>query len=433
MLSNPAIRHHPVALTSQDLVGRLISDSSLILRDSQSHEERPKASSRLRQSLESELERLQQFRRFALQQLQEVRARWLQEINRATNEIELIVKAKCEAISKELLQCVSDLDEFAPSPYVGDTMAALTRNTTESLLDLSLDLRPVDLNTLIKQFVNLSVDFAKPTQEEYLYKFFGGQGTVSCFDPGTEKIISTARTQEKFLHNACWITASTGEIYITGGSLMGRSKDCVFTFHPKSDTITALPAMKTPRRSHTSVYFGSRLYVFGGICDEQQLALGETWTENGEYWQTLPPMKSPRAYLGSAVYEGKVYLAGGSEISGVEVYSPAANSFTFVSVAGLGEACSLIALDSSIAILHGNAQGEALSFTPSTGECRRMSAACHGNSWSNCPPLLYKDVIYTIRSDSIFKFDMTTFQSNYVLWVTKSGKKRRGPDETFLV
>jgi hypothetical protein len=431
MLNSPAARHHPVPLSAQDLVGRLIADFPPLQRSNPTRQQRTDDKNFLkRKSLESELERLQEFRRSALLQLQEVRAHWLEEINRATSEIEQIVKSKCEAISKELMQCISDLDDLAPSPDVSETIAALTHSAGESVLDLSIDLRPLDLSTLIKQFVSLSLDFTKPAQEKYLYKFFGGLGTVSYFDPGTEKIISTAKTPEKFLHNACWIAAPTGEIYITGGSLMGRSKDCALIFTTKEETIAALPSMKTPRRSHTSVYLCAKLWVFGGICDEQQLSLCESIAVNAEHWLALPPMKSARAYLGSTVYREKVYLAGGSDISGVEVYDPASNLFTFLPLAGLTEACSLIALEDSITILHGNTQGEALSFTPSDQECRRIAPVCHGFSWSNCPPLLYKDALYTLRSDSIFKLDMTTFKSNYVLWITKSGKKRRELDET---
>lgn len=430
MLSSPATRHQPVSLTSQDLVGRLVTDPSPTLLEDQAHSERAADKSRMRKALESELERLHQFQRYALDQLQEVRIHWLEEINHATNEIEGMVKTKCDTISKELIQCLSDLDEFAPSPYVDDTIASLTHSAAEGLLDLSLDLRPLDLSTLIKQFFNLSLGFNKPVQEEYLYKFFGGQGTVSCFDPSTEKILNTARTQEKFLHNSCWISSPTGEIYLTGGSLMGRSKDCALIFNPKEDSITALPAMKTPRRSHTSVYLGNRLYVFGGIYDEQELTLCESLPTNSPHWLTLPQMQHARAYLGSAIYKEKVYLAGGSELSGVEIYDPAANRFGYLAVEGLQEACSLVALEESITILHGNTQGEALTLDPETGECRRISGVCHGNSWSNCPPLCYKDVIYTIRSDSVFKFEMTTYKSSFVLWIAKSGKKRRELDDS---
>ena len=428
MLSNPTTRHNPVPLTSQDLVGSLVTETSVIHSEEPSRVDRTEEKSRMRRALESELERLQQFRRFALDQLQDVRTHWLEEINRATSEIEDIVRTKCEAISKELHQCITDLDEYTPSPYVDDTLAALSRSA-ETLLDLSLDLRPLDLSMLIKQFFSLSLSFNKPAQEEYLYKFFGGQGTVSCFDPSAEKILSTARTQEKFLHNSCWISSPSGEIYLTGGSLMGRSKDCAFIFSPKDQSMSAIASMQTPRRSHTSVFFGSRLYVFGGFFDEQQLTLGESWTMNATLWLALPPMKYPRAYLGSAVYREKVYLAGGSEYSGVEIYTPATNLFNLVEIEGLVESCSLVALEDSIVILHGNTQGEALAFTPANNQCMRISGICHGNSWSNCPPLRYKDVIYTIRSDSVFKFEMNSYKSSYVLWIAKSGKKRREIEE----
>lgn len=431
MLSSPTTRHNPVSLSSEDLVGRLVTEPSPLLLEDRVRDERSEEKSRMRKALESELERLQQFQRYAMDQLQEVRVHWLAEINHATNEIEEIVKTKCETISKELLQCISDLDEFAPSPYTDETITALTKGSADSLLDLSLALRPLDLSTLIKQFFSLSLGFNKPVQEEeYLYKFFGGQGTVSCFDPSTEKIINTARTQEKFLHNSCWISSPTGEIYLTGGSLMGRSKDFALIFTPKEDSISPLPALKTPRRSHTSVYLCNRLYVFGGIYDEQQLALCESLPTNSPHWVSIPAMQYARAYLGSTVYKEKAYIAGGSELSGVEVYTPTVNQFEFIAVEGLVEACSLIALEDSITILHGNAQGEALAFDPERGECRRISGVCHGNSWSNCPPLRYKDVIYTIRSDSVFKFEMTSYKSNYVLWIAKSGKKRRELDDS---
>jgi hypothetical protein len=169
------------------------------------------------------------------------------------------------------------------------------------------------------------------------------------------------------------------------------------------------------------------LYVFGGIHEERKLAQCEMLRPDAQEWLGIGDMTHPRAYLGSTVYGEKVYLAGGADVSGIEVFHPIANSFDYLSLeqAGLTEACALLTLEDTIVILHGNYQGEVFCYKPDSNEYQRVCEMCHGNSWSNCPPVRYKDAIYTIRSDSVFKFEMNTNKSSYVLRMAKSAKKRK--------
>lgn len=212
---------------------------------------------------------------------------------------------------------------------------------------------------------------------------------------------------------------------------MGKSKDEVLVFDPKKECTEMLPAMNTPRRNHTSAFLRNKLFVFGGMQEDHKLAACESLSVDAPAWQDTGEMTYPRAYHGCAVFGEVIYLAGGCEVSGIDLFQPGFSYCEFIPLEGcnLLEACSLAALDDSVVILHGNYKGEVLNFNPATREVHRVCDMCHGNSWSNCPPLIYKGVIYTIRSDSVLKFDIMTYKSSYVLWIAKSGKKRRGTED----
>lgn len=368
-----------------------------------------------------ELLRLEEFQTHALEQLRQVKELWLSEVARAIVEIEGLIREKCRALAEEIVRDTGDAEELAPSP-------GLER------LDLNIDLKPLDINSLLKQFVNLTLEYAQPPAiNSYLYKFFGSQNSVARFDVRSEDVSDTFHSTERFLHNAAWLVTATGDVYITGGSLMGKSKEDVLVFRPDSNTTAPLKGMQSPRRSHAMVQWTSRIYVFGGVCEEKKLVHSEYYEEGTELWSRGSDLICPRAYHGAAVYRNYIYIAGGADTSGLERLTPSSGAMDFLPLdTVLTESCSLVSLDDSLLLLHGNYQGQVLQINPETAAVLRVSQMCHGNSWSNCSPVRHNDVVYTVRADSVFRLDVVTLQSGYVTRLGRAAKRRQGESDQFV-
>ena len=365
-------------------------------------------------SVQHELFRLQSFESSALSQLRQLHSFWQGEINRAVAEIATIISAKCQSMANDILS-----DSFAPFP---DSELGKTQR-----LDLNFDLKEVDINTLIKQFVNLTVEYAPQNEvkNRYLYKFFGGQSLVTRFNICTQEVEDTHHCSEVFLHNSAWLVTGNGEVYVTGGSLMGRSKRDVMRVCVETWTVRGVEGMGNERRSHAMAEGKEGIYVFGGVDGDRKLRESECYSEEKQTWRPICGLVYPRAYLGCTVYHDHIYLAGGADESGLEIYSPVTGTMRVLELtAAVTEACSVIATESGILVLHGNYQGEVLKVEVETGQVLRLCDMCHGNSWSNCPPLCLSSTLYTLRSDTIFQLDTLTLQSAYVSRLSRTLKKR---------
>lgn len=344
----------------------------------------------------AEIQKVESFRQKAIEQLREVRKQWVEEIEKATREIESILVQKCEELLTKIEQ---------------------KKARCEDRLNLDFDIAPVDVSTLIKQFVNISLGYTESRGEvQSLYKFFGGRNSACAFDSAAESVANTYHCYETFLHNSAWVVLPSGDVCITGGSLMGKSRTDALLFRPATEEIEALPPMATPRRSHSIVLFENIVYVFGGILQDQKIPLCESLKADGGTWAQLPNMHCARAFHGSTPFRQQLYTFGGCEVSGIDVYDPHLLCFTYLPLASVDitEACSAAANDDFIILFHGNYQGKVMQFFPESGEAVYLSEMGFGNSWSNCPPLRTANALFTLRADNIFKFDTATRTCTYV-------------------
>ncbi|MFQ5399532.1 MAG: kelch repeat-containing protein [Anaerolineae bacterium] len=101
--------------------------------------------------------------------------------------------------------------------------------------------------------------------------------------------------------------------------------------------LTNVPPMNSPRYAHTAAWVNGQVCVAGGIGGTNNYALlidGECYTPGSGVWAAIPNMNFPRYAAGSAVGpDGKWYVFGGIDgagnaVSVVEVYDPAANTWT---------------------------------------------------------------------------------------------------------
>ena len=390
LIQNQGIAHQPVPLAAKHLVEEIRSE---VAEDFVAAELTP-----VKALIEAELTKLAEFQATALEELTGIRKKWVEEIDRAVAEIGNIVRDKCGKAETQLKMQLEKLQAGEKVKRKGG--------------DFQIAFLKLDLQDLLREMMPMGLQQGAQIP---LYKFSGGQRYVTVFDPSSERLTSTLQVPTRFLHSCCWTLSSDNLVYLTGGSLDGHSRPSVFTYFPQENQVSALPDMLAARRSHTSVVLDTSLYVFGGIDKEQKLDSSEAFSLSASEWQPLPNLTHPRAYLGCTAYHGAVFITGGARDSVLEVYHPNSNSFLCFSLpkVDLTEACSLLALENSILIFHGNYRGQVLEYKPETGTVDKLADMCHGNSWSACQPILYSGKVYSVRLDAVISFEMETRKSTY--------------------
>ncbi len=132
-------------------------------------------------------------------------------------------------------------------------------------------------------------------------------------------------------------------IYIPGGYSgdTASTKNLLQVYYPlqnRVETLTSDP-LPAPRFGAGVAVYNSKLYVIGGSDDTLQ-AKNTVYEYDptrpaGSRWQTKAPMPTARVYLGAAALDGLIYAAGGipggfTDLSTVEAYNPATNSWSTV-------------------------------------------------------------------------------------------------------
>ena len=427
LLAQPSLSHRPLPLASRELIQSFrmqIQD----FKDVPMGEVRRSESGK-RLIIEREMRRLVCFQSEALLQLQRIKVHYEAEIAKTVEEISLRVHEETLKLSEDLEKALSDLSDKNPSP--SSATPILNRlesmNTEEDLLLLSLEVKPVDLSACLRQAMAFTIGFVELKRDTpKLYKFFGGSNSVSVFDGEKETFEKMAVSSQKFLHNSCWCVMPSGEVVITGGSLTGRSRNSTMLFSSTTSEIQDLEPMTIARRSHASLYYQGGCYVFGGVLDEEKISLCERYDWESGTWSSLPQMKERRAYHGCCVYNNLLFVCGGGETSSCEVFDPSTKEFSLTPLPqnDFSDVASIMPIGESIYVFHGNFNGEVSRLCPQSGQVLVENKLCYGNSWSSCAPILVGDTVFMLRSDSIFKYNVTTGCSSYVLRLAKAVKRR---------
>ena len=411
--------HKPLPLASSDLV----ESARMLAKECNDPEQ--KTDHCKRTIIEKELRRLQNFHTDSLIQLQRVKVHYEAEIAKTIDNLSESLSMEISKLTVSLQRCLSDLSDQTPSPcFPADYLQRLeAMSEDDELLSVAMEVTQVDLAAVLRQSVSFRMEFREQKQASTkLYKFFGGSNAIGYFDTENETYEKQITSSQKFLHNSCWCTAPSGDLIITGGSLTGHSRNTVTSFSPVTGALQDLEPMSVARRSHASVCSDGFCYVFGGVLDEEKISLCERYDLKEGRWNALPRMKERRAYLGCCEYKGVIVICGGAETSSFEVFNPAEMTFQLYSVPhiDLADVASLVPVGDSILIFHGNFNGEVSRLHPITKE----NKLCYGNSWSSCAPLLHRGTVYFLRSDSVFKYDLNSGQSSYVLRMAKAVKRR---------
>lgn len=418
LLASPTTLHKPVPLDSLELIQMLRAEIRPAIQAEEAKEE-PTACAPERLLLLAELERLEAFQAKALLELQSLRQSLEQQVAAIVEELTQSVKNQTQSLQTLLQERLSALDSSLTSE----------QSLPDQLLTLSLAVSEVDVGSVVKGCFGLVMErkaVVQRPESTILYKIFGGSNSVGVFEAGSETLEHTLNAPLRFFHNCCSCEGPTGDVYITGGSLTGRSRNDVMVFSPTTSQARELKAMQISRRSHASLFAGQILYVFGGLLDEERISLCERYVPETDIWQSIAQMQQRRAYLAACEFKDKVYIGGGAELSSCEVYDPTQDNFVLVEAPhfAIQDNCCMMALPDSILLFHGNFRGDVTRLIPSTGKFIREKEMCVGNSWSSCPPVCIRGTIYMLRSDSIFKYQVESGASEYVLRMAKVAKRR---------
>ena len=415
--------HRPVALDQAELL-QTVRNEVLETQQSGGTTDVPGMSTERRRVVSSlirkEITRIEAFQEASQAALMREKEKW-------SMQVENLVKELQEELEEQTFGARDRLEKTLTEVGASDT--ALEQfwgegcGEEDELVELTFALPSFDLAVAARSGVRIRAKVSSEREPTpVIYKFFGGMRQVGVFEARTESYSNTISADAKFFHNASACLAPTGLVYLSGGSLTGRSRDEALTFNPATGKVVHLQPMITARRSHASIFIKALCCVFGGLVEDDKSCLCEKYA--GEKWESLPKMQERRAYLGACEYGGRVYLAGGSTTC--EIFNPSPESFTLLALPNtpLQDNCCLIALPDSLLIFHGDYQGKVSRFYPDTGAIQTLRDMCYGNSWSSCAPVRSGRCVYMLRSESVFKYEWETGESAYVLRISKSPPRK---------
>ena len=87
--------------------------------------------------------------------------------------------------------------------------------------------------------------------------------------------------------------------------------------------------MAMPRREMPAALLDGRIYVTGGIGDNQVLSTVEVYDPARDSWSPAPPLPEPRHHHGAAAVNGKLYVIGGYSNLGAQPWRATETLFEY--------------------------------------------------------------------------------------------------------
>lgn len=136
--------------------------------------------------------------------------------------------------------------------------------------------------------------------------------------------------------NHVQLAAARGDLYVLGGLTAHLAKSAAtgrsWRFDVEAKRWERLPPLPTPRGAAAAVTIGDRIYVAGGVADEESKTTLEAYDLDTGRWERLAPMPSARNHVGGAALDGRLYVLGGRResqisVSDFERYDPARDAW----------------------------------------------------------------------------------------------------------
>lgn len=131
--------------------------------------------------------------------------------------------------------------------------------------------------------------------------------------------------------------AFDGKVYSVGGGSGTGNERRAYVYDPLTDAWTALPEMPTARAKPQAAFVGGKLYVLGGWgAGGVPVAAVDVFDPAAGSWSTVSGATNPkpRAAAGVGVADGRIYLVGGcvdgscNDSSDTIAFDPATGAFT---------------------------------------------------------------------------------------------------------
>jgi len=170
--------------------------------------------------------------------------------------------------------------------------------------------------------------------------FFTPFNTGGRYNPSTDNWATTSTTNApagRYSHTAVW---TGSQMIVWGGS--GNNNNPLNTggkYNPGTDswTATSTTNVPTPRFDHTAVWTGSQMIVWGGFNNSNELNTGGRYNPGTNSWTSTSATNAPIGRYGhTAVWAGNQMIVWGGINSGTGVntggrYNPSTNSWTATS------------------------------------------------------------------------------------------------------
>ncbi len=141
--------------------------------------------------------------------------------------------------------------------------------------------------------------------------------TGGIYDPAAKSWTPTSSAgapAARHSHTAVW---TGSKMLVWGGYGSSGALNDGAVYDPASDTWAPMTTTGAPpaRQSHTAVWTGTRMVVWGGLAAGQQLGTGGLYDPASDTWESVSTASAPKARLGhSAVWTGsRMIVWGGTD------------------------------------------------------------------------------------------------------------------------
>ena len=264
--------------------------------------------------------------------------------------------------------------------------------------DLEIPQKNIQLPQLIKNELNIKLNFYESGVPKFIYYFQPSTKNVKLFNLFSDKeSVMQVSFKCKDYPSICF--GPQGKILYTGGWDSRSTNDCYLIDTILFESVT-LPRMNETRYQHASIYASDCYYIFGGIkttienpgqlnqeVKEIPIRTCEKW--NGHEWELLNCKLTKDMFMcGICERDGKIYLTGRQHI---EIFVILTQSFTTIQVNWPRRLLSLIVNSNDrIIIFRGNTVGQ----IDSSNLYYVISPAMEVEWWSSSPLVTIGNDIY---------------------------------------
>jgi hypothetical protein len=189
-------------------------------------------------------------------------------------------------------------------------------------------------------------------------------------------------------------------LLITGGS----DKRTAYLFEISEKKLERIQDMCSTRSNHAGVSLADYVYVLGGRTSEGVSKSCERFDLVQKSWQAIGDLMHGREKHSACVYRGRIFVAGGVDVSTLEVFNTVSNKFsTLRTILNVPGPCLMFPVEDFMIIFHGNTIS---SFDPAKFTCQALKSLEKDDWYISGNVLLNQKIATFMKSGNIFNFDV---------------------------